>query len=316
MKTTIKLLIIYFVINNLNITYAEKKQNLREQHISMLAQNKELQCIPDISGRQGTALGFHCASTFKNTKIETYVKFYQIDTYERLYSSQKGTREAVEAIYGGVNFDSLDSSDVNALRELINQKKVIVKIISIPDAHNKAVAKVVGTVYLDELDVGMELIKMGFAWASPPGQKANEQYNKTQKYAEENKTGFWKYGNTISPWELRELLKETDKRIKEEKIKSEKVIINVILFSLFIGFFAGFWLVIKIMNRLGSGSIFLLLIPYLALGGNVFIISLAIFDPIFMWAVWGAMITIPIAIASFIIGLIILAISNKSFNHQ
>lgn len=328
MKNTInilKLLIIYIIII-FNTVFAQIEHTLKPQYADVLVETKEWQCTPDMKNQGAQIMGFNCISIFLDTKVHIFVDIYQIDTYESFYLYSKFTspraqnynREREYYITHkptGINFDSIDDKALNGLRNMIDQKAVIIKIADIPNAiteksHNNF--DIVGTVYLDGLDVGQELIKQGLAWASPPKWNSNDQYNQAQKYAQENQVGFWKDGNTVSPWELREFISKAKQEMREKQKKKDKIIEKIILGILLIGSLVGFWGSFKIANRIPSGaSIFLIIIPYMALGGNLFVVSLGVFYPDFMWAVWGVMITIPIAAISFLIGVVILLIGKK-----
>lgn len=82
--------------------------------------------------------------------------------------------------------------------------------------------------------------------------------------------------------------------------------------SLLIVSLAGFLGAFRIANKIPSvAGTFLIIIPYVALGGNAFVVSLGVFNPDFMWAIWGVMITMPLAVVSFFIGIIILLLGKK-----
>lgn len=224
MTNILKLLTIYIIIVS-NTAYAY-----------VLAETKELQCIPNMKNQGAQVMGFNCVSTSKGTMIEIFVDIYQVDTYESSYLYSKSNlpraqnNNRKQDYYrahkpSGINLDSIDDKALNSLRNMIDQKTVIIKIADIPNAITEKSYNnfdIIGAVYLDGLDVGQELIKQGLAWASPPKWDSNEQYNQTQKYAQENQVGFWKDGNTVPPWELRGFISKANQEMKKNKIKEMK----------------------------------------------------------------------------------------------
>jgi uncharacterized membrane protein SirB2 len=204
---------------------------------------------------------------------------------------------------------------VTFLSELIDNKKVTVKFSDnsegLRHVNKSRKTSIIGTVYLDNVDVGLKLIEEGFAWASPPMWPNNKKYNDAQKIAQEKQLGFWAH-STIPPWEVEKIYskikKEEEAKILDKSKENRKPkLIEAWLF--FIGIPLGFIAFIYVAYKIGHwSSIFLLIIPYMVLGINMMLVKTSIYDDRAIYYFYGFFTTIPIAVCSFVIGLISLFI--------
>lgn len=62
--------------------------------------------------------------------------------------------------------------------------------------------RILGTIYLDKLDINLQQVKDGFAWVYKKYSKNQDYYN-AEKVSRENKKGLWIDKNPIAPWEFR-----------------------------------------------------------------------------------------------------------------
>ncbi|WP_418187298.1 thermonuclease family protein [Aliarcobacter lanthieri] len=62
--------------------------------------------------------------------------------------------------------------------------------------------RILGTIYLDKLDINLQQVKDGYAWVYKKYSK-NPIYYEAEKVARENKKGIWADKSPLEPWEFR-----------------------------------------------------------------------------------------------------------------
>ena len=62
--------------------------------------------------------------------------------------------------------------------------------------------RILGTVYIDDINLNKELIKAGFAWHFKK-YSDKQEYADLENTARENKLGLWADENPIAPWDFR-----------------------------------------------------------------------------------------------------------------
>lgn len=86
------------------------------------------------------------------------------------------------------------------LRKLIDGKDVTLNVTG-SDRYNRVVA----IVMKDSVDIGLVLIKDGYAWAYrkylDPGRL--QKYVEAENYARNKKLGLWKNAGAVAPWDYR-----------------------------------------------------------------------------------------------------------------
>ena len=93
----------------------------------------------------------------------------------------------------------------NSLKELVKEKTVRLDIKNI-DKYGRAVA----LVYVDSLNVNLEQVKRGFAWAYLEYLESPyiSEYYSAEKEARNKGLGLWKQANPTPPWEWRKLKRQ------------------------------------------------------------------------------------------------------------
>ncbi|MDR1897093.1 MAG: thermonuclease family protein [Prevotellaceae bacterium] len=81
-------------------------------------------------------------------------------------------------------------------------KLVFGKVVSVSYKNKDRYGRVLGTVYIDNVNVNEEMIKAGMAWHY-------KQYDKSTKLADmettarQNRIGLWSHSDPIAPWNFR-----------------------------------------------------------------------------------------------------------------
>jgi len=85
------------------------------------------------------------------------------------------------------------------LRNLVSMRTVIV----VPSRYDGS-GRIVGRVYLGDLDVGLEQVRRGMAWYDDSFEniRDHETYKGAEKIARRQGAGLWK-GHPVPPWEYR-----------------------------------------------------------------------------------------------------------------
>jgi len=65
-------------------------------------------------------------------------------------------------------------------------------------------SRTLGVLYIEGKDINMLSIKNGYAWHFKR-YSSDQQYAAAEEYARKNKSGLWKLGNHVPPWEWRQL---------------------------------------------------------------------------------------------------------------
>ena len=84
-----------------------------------------------------------------------------------------------------------------ALSGLIFNKRVRIENHG-PDKYRRTL----GTIFYDNKDINLEMIKQGMAWFYPFAKK-NEQYKQAEEQARKDKIGLWADKKPVAPWEFR-----------------------------------------------------------------------------------------------------------------
>jgi len=88
------------------------------------------------------------------------------------------------------------------LKKYIYQKNVVVEYKN-KDRYNR----ILGTVFLDNVDINLQQVKDGYAWVYRQYSKKSEYY-KAEETARKMKLGLWFDKNPIEPWEFRKINKK------------------------------------------------------------------------------------------------------------
>lgn len=86
------------------------------------------------------------------------------------------------------------------LRSIVDGKMITI----IVTGHDRY-GRVVGIVLKDSVDVGLSLVKSGYAWAYRKylGPEYLTKYIEAESYAKNKKLGLWEKGNAVEPWNYR-----------------------------------------------------------------------------------------------------------------
>jgi micrococcal nuclease len=107
------------------------------------------------------------------------VRMIGIDTPESVHPSKPVEYFGIEA--------------ANKLKELIEEKNVILKLDETQDDIDRY-GRLLRYVYLDNIDINLEMIKQGYAFEYTyrvPYEK-QEEYKQAENFAKENELGLWK----------------------------------------------------------------------------------------------------------------------------
>ncbi len=127
------------------------------------------------------------------------IKIVDGDTYDLLTADKQTLRirmEGIDAPEKGMPFYKVSK---NYLGSLCFQKEVTIKVIE-KDGHDRLVADT----YLDEKELGQEMIKAGLAWHFKK-YSSDEILAQMEILARNNKVGLWIDPRPIGPWEIRKL---------------------------------------------------------------------------------------------------------------
>lgn len=94
-------------------------------------------------------------------------------------------------------------SSKQSLSEMVFKKKVQVKKETVD-----RFGRIVGTVFVGDLDVNREQVKRGMAWAYLKYLK-DKSLIQDEAIARQSKTGLWKDPNPMPPWEYRRPRRQT-----------------------------------------------------------------------------------------------------------
>lgn len=84
-----------------------------------------------------------------------------------------------------------------ALSNMIAGKQVEIK------EHGRDIYKrVLGAIFLNNVDINAKMVSNGYAWAFI---KYSKKYVEQEQFARKNKKGLWQDKNAIAPWEFRKL---------------------------------------------------------------------------------------------------------------
>lgn len=109
-------------------------------------------------------------------KVQHKIRLYQIDAPERKQDFGTASRKA--------------------LSDMVFNKAVEVK------THKKdKYRRTLGTIYRDNKDINLAMIRLGMAWYYPFTKK-NDVYKQAEEKARDNKVGLWSQ-KAIAPWEFR-----------------------------------------------------------------------------------------------------------------
>ncbi len=272
----------------MNFSFADRISD-RQEHIETIEKTRVLKCTPDYLSFLKDISRFECYTKIKGENIAHFVTFYQLKGYDRsLWDDDRGyvVNQQLRDYYSDgdqINLRSIDNRSTQALIDLIGDKEVTIQINdSSKIMHSDQYIWLTGTVYVDDLDVGLELIKKGFAWASPPEWESNPVYDKAQAIAKEQSLGYWENTNTASPWQIEENHKSLSQAIRDEEEAQNKSEYknNVILFSFILVVIGlGFIGVLALTMYLKSPTtVFTLVIPYILIGGNLALIASSLYE--------------------------------------
>ncbi len=141
-------------------------------------------------------------STDAKEIIGKVIKIVDGDTYDLLTSEKQTLRirmEGIDAPEKGMPFYRVSK---NYLGSLCFQKEVSAKIKE-TDLHDRLVA----STFLDDKELGQEMIKAGFAWHFKK-YSSDEILANLEIEARNNKKGLWVDPRPIAPWEIRRLHRE------------------------------------------------------------------------------------------------------------
>jgi len=104
----------------------------------------------------------------------------------------------------------------NSLKDLVGRKTVRLEVKDI-DKYGRAVA----LVYVDSLNVNLEQVKRGYAWAYLEYLDSPyvSEYYSAEKEARNKGLGIWKQANPTPPWEWRKIKKYKEKGFTNEDLK-------------------------------------------------------------------------------------------------
>jgi endonuclease YncB( thermonuclease family) len=104
----------------------------------------------------------------------------------------------------------------NSLKELVKEKTVRLDVKDI-DKYGRAVA----LVYVGSLNVNLEQVKRGFAWAYLEYLDSPyvSEYYSAEKEARSKGLGLWKQANPTPPWEWRKIKKYKEKVFTNEDLE-------------------------------------------------------------------------------------------------
>ena len=107
-----------------------------------------------------------------------------------------------------VRFEHIDAPEKGQAfgqksKEFISQL-IFGKTVKIKTEIKDRYGRHIGSVYLDEKFINLELVKAGLAWHYKKYSKSQE-FSNAEKIAKANKAGLWKEPHPVPPWDYRKL---------------------------------------------------------------------------------------------------------------
>ncbi len=84
------------------------------------------------------------------------------------------------------------------------------KLVNVQYSKKDGFGRVLGTIYVNKVNVNEEMVKAGYAWHFIK-YSDNKTYINLEKEARNKKIGLWSDPNPIPPWEWRKRKKKTNK---------------------------------------------------------------------------------------------------------
>lgn len=119
------------------------------------------------------------------------------DTIKCLTADKKQIKVRLNQIDAPESKQDFGTKSKQALSDLIFGKDVIIKSAGI-DRYQRTL----GTIYVDEQDINLEMVKLGMAWVYTQYAK-DLAYFDAEKQARIEKIGLWSVSNSVAPWEWR-----------------------------------------------------------------------------------------------------------------
>lgn len=91
--------------------------------------------------------------------------------------------------------------------------------ITFKEKHKDTYGRTVATVFVENNNINLEMVKAGYAWHYDRYNKSNV-YAKAQQYAKENKLGLWQQENPIEPSQYRKGKKNNEHSNNKPLFKS------------------------------------------------------------------------------------------------
>ncbi len=144
------------------------------------------------------------SNVFASTFSATVVKVIDGDTVDVISKEGIPVRIRMEAIDAPERTQSYGKESKETLQELLLNKEV-----SVSFSDKDFYGRLIGTIFLKDVDVNLMMIQIGLAWFFDEYSN-NEKYALSQKEAQKKKLGLWVDSECIPPWEFRKL-KKTEK---------------------------------------------------------------------------------------------------------
>lgn len=132
--------------------------------------------------------------TYKNSKKQVKVRLYGIDAPELAQPYGQESRKHLHSLLSGGN-------------------------IVIKDEGTDTYGRVLGTLYINQTNINLQMVKDGYAWHYKQYSKS-KNLEKAQKYAQENNFGLWQEKNPQEPWLYRQKSRNTEYANNKPLIKS------------------------------------------------------------------------------------------------
>ena len=119
------------------------------------------------------------------------------DTIHLLTKSKEKIKIRLNDIDAPESKQAYGNKSKENLKKYIYQKDVVVK-----SAGKDRYERVLGTIYYQNRDINLQMVKDGYAWVYRQYSKKNNYYD-AEKEARTEKRGLWNDKNPVEPWNFR-----------------------------------------------------------------------------------------------------------------
>ena len=139
------------------------------------------------------------------SSIHKVIYIYDGDTIITKDTSNREYKIRLAGIDAPEDGQHYGNKSTEALKSLISNKMIKVVLEPKRDRYKRYV----GRLYLNNLDINKEMIRLGAAWHEKryTRGKTYRSFLKSEYYAQKNRLGLWRYSEPMPPWVWRRLHK-------------------------------------------------------------------------------------------------------------